>query len=67
MAGVTASGIDAAKAVLGFDKLNLPEFRARDLLTGKGEGMRLWLAEEVTDLEMDKWIRTDEELIEGEV
>ncbi len=59
MAGVTASGIDAAKAVLGFDKLNLPEFRARDLLTGKGEGMRLWSAEEVTRLETDKRVEED--------
>lgn len=59
VAGVTASGVEAAKAVLNV--------RARDILTGRGEGLRLWSADEVTDLETDKRMGTDEELMEGEV
>ncbi len=57
VAGVTASGIEAAKAVLGV--------RTRDLLTGKGE-LRLLRAEEVTDAWMEG-TDGEEERMEGEV
>lgn len=58
VAGVTASGVDAAKAAL--------ECRTRDLLTGKGEGLRLYS----TDWKADKRMEgTDgeEERMEGEI
>ncbi|MFZ5818688.1 MAG: phytoene desaturase family protein [Chloroflexota bacterium] len=58
VAGVTASGVEAAKAVLGV--------RTRDLLTGKGEGLRLLRAEEVTDARMEG-TDGEEERMEGEV
>jgi len=45
VAGVTASGINAAKAVLNC--------RSRDLLTGKREDLRLLRAEELTAAEAD--------------
>ena len=50
VAGVTASGIEAAKAVLNC--------RTRDLLTGKGEGLRLLRAEEAEQLR--GWVEEDE-------
>jgi hypothetical protein len=50
VAGVTASGIEAAKAVLNC--------RTRDLLTGKGEGLRLLRAEEAEQLR--GWAEEDE-------
>jgi phytoene dehydrogenase-like protein len=58
VAGVTASGVDAAKAVLNC--------RTRDLLTGKGGGLRLYSADGVTDARMEG---TDGEVerMEGEV
>jgi phytoene dehydrogenase-like protein len=60
VAGVTASGIDAAKAAL--------ECRTRDLLTGKGSGLRLLSADSVTDSRMETDSGMDEEeRMEGEV
>lgn len=58
VAGVTASGVDAAKAVLGV--------RTRDLLTGTGGGLKLYSADGVTDARMEG---TDGEVerMEGEV
>ncbi|MBK6645961.1 MAG: hypothetical protein IPG44_09435 [Anaerolineales bacterium] len=58
VAGVTASGVEAAKAVLGV--------RTRDLLTGMGGGLRLYSADGVTDARMEG---TDGEVerMEGEV
>ncbi len=44
VAGVTASGVEAAKAVLNC--------RARDILTGTGEGLRLLSTDSVTDERM---------------
>lgn len=62
VAGVTASGIDAAKAVLSC--------RSRDLLTGKGEGLRLlpadWKADSSTDMKRINGSEEDERM-EGEV
>ncbi|MCQ3939430.1 MAG: hypothetical protein DPW18_20655, partial [Chloroflexi bacterium] len=57
VAGVTASGIEAAKAVLNA--------RARDILTGRGEGLRLLSTDSVTDSRMGT--DEDDELMEGEV
>ncbi|MFZ5905765.1 MAG: hypothetical protein ACOYZ8_19695 [Chloroflexota bacterium] len=57
VAGVTASGVDAAKAVLGIG--------TRELLTGKGE-LRLLRAEEVTNARM-KGTEGEVERMEGEV
>jgi phytoene dehydrogenase-like protein len=62
VAGVTASGIDAAKAVL--------ECRTRDLLTGRDatRGLRLLSADSVTDSRMETDSGMDEEeRMEGEV
>jgi hypothetical protein len=60
VAGVTASGVEAAKAVLNC--------RTRDLLTGKGEGLRLVSADSVTDSRMGMDSGTDEEeRMDGEV
>jgi all-trans-retinol 13,14-reductase len=58
VAGVTASGVDAAKAVLGV--------RTRELLTGTGGGLRLYSTDGVTDARMEG---TDGEVerMEGEV
>ncbi len=66
VAGVTASGVDAAKAVLGLDRLDLRSSRTRDLLTGRGEGLRLLSTDGVTDARMEV-TDAEEERMEGEV
>lgn len=51
VAGVTASGIEAAKAVLNC--------RTRDLLKEGGEGPRFLRAESSTDFMTDSWVETE--------
>lgn len=48
VAGVTASGIEAAKAALGLDRLDLPNCRTRDLLRERGGGPKFLPAEDVS-------------------
>ena len=57
VAGVTASGVDAAKAVLNA--------RSRDILTGKVGGLRLVSAGEVMDSATD--LEAEDDTMEGEV